>query len=60
MAGAEKAQHPAMSTRDIVELIKQVGKHPVERDTLYNEIQDFRDHVFEERKDSFIELPVLN
>ncbi|KAI9550697.1 phosphoglycerate mutase family protein [Daphnia sinensis] len=34
MAGAEE-QHPAMSTQELVELIKQIGRHPVERDTLY-------------------------
>ena len=35
MAGAEE-QHPGMSTKQLVELIKQVGREPVERDTLYN------------------------
>ncbi|MEO5675656.1 MAG: aminofutalosine synthase MqnE [Chitinophagales bacterium] len=59
MAGAEE-QHPAMSTQDIVELIKQAGKHPVERDTLYNEIKDYSNFIFEEKKNSFIELSILN
>jgi len=59
MAGAEE-QHPAMSTRDIVELIKQVNRQPVERDTLYNELKDYSGVVFEEKKNSFVELPVLN
>lgn len=58
MAGAEE-QHPAMSTKDIVELIRQVGKTPVERDSLYNELKDYTGVVFEEKK-LFIELPVLN
>jgi aminodeoxyfutalosine synthase len=40
MAGAEE-QTPAMSTEEIVALIKQVKREPVERDTLYNEIQRF-------------------
>ena len=39
MAGAED-QHPAMTTKDLVELIKGVGRHPVERDTLYNIVRD--------------------
>jgi aminodeoxyfutalosine synthase len=40
MAGAEE-QKPAMSTEEIVALIKQVNRKPVERDTLYNVIQEF-------------------
>jgi aminodeoxyfutalosine synthase len=40
MAGAEE-QTPAMSTEEIVTLIKQVKRKPVERDTLYNVVQEF-------------------
>lgn len=40
MAGAEE-QNPAMTTEDICNLIKSVGKTPVERDTLYQEIKNF-------------------
>lgn len=40
MAGAEE-QRPAMTTEEIVALIKQVKRQPVERDTLYNTIQEF-------------------
>lgn len=40
MAGSEE-QSPSMSTEDICDLITAVGKTPVERDTLYNEIQVF-------------------
>jgi aminodeoxyfutalosine synthase len=40
MAGAEE-QNPAMSTEEIVALIKQVGRQPVERDTLYNIVQEY-------------------
>lgn len=47
MAGSEE-QHPAMSTRELVHLIKAVDKKPIERDTLYNVIQDYTDVVFEE------------
>lgn len=40
MAGAEE-QNPAMTTEDICNLIKSVGKTPVERDTLHQEIKNF-------------------
>ena len=40
MAGSEE-QTPAMSTEEIVALIKQVKRQPIERDTLYNVIQAF-------------------
>jgi aminodeoxyfutalosine synthase len=40
MAGAEE-QSPAMSTEEIVALIKQVNREPVERDTLYNVVKAY-------------------
>jgi aminodeoxyfutalosine synthase len=40
MAGSEE-QTPAMTTAELVTLIKQVKRQPVERDTLYNEIRDY-------------------
>jgi aminodeoxyfutalosine synthase len=40
MAGSEE-QSPSMSTADLVTLIKQVNRQPVERGTLYNEIRDY-------------------
>ncbi|MBS1637934.1 MAG: aminofutalosine synthase MqnE [Bacteroidetes bacterium] len=40
MAGAEE-QTPKMSTAELIELIKQVGKIPVERDTLYQKIVEY-------------------
>lgn len=40
MAGAEE-QTPAMSTEEIVALIKQVNRRPVERDTLYNVVKEY-------------------
>jgi aminodeoxyfutalosine synthase len=40
MAGSEE-QTPTMSTADLVRLIKQVKRQPVERGTLYNEIRDY-------------------
>jgi aminodeoxyfutalosine synthase len=38
MAGSEE-QNPAMSTQELVALIRQAGRLPVERDTLYNEVK---------------------
>ena len=59
MAGAEE-QHPAMSTQELVNLIKQVGRHPIERDTLYGVITDFKDYTFpDEVKPKFYKLPVI-
>ncbi len=40
MAGSEE-QTPAMSTEELVTLIQQVKRRPVERDTLYNIIKDY-------------------
>lgn len=40
MAGSEE-QNPAMSTTELVNLIKQVKRVPVERDTVYNEIKNY-------------------
>ena len=42
MAGSEE-QTPAMSTAQLVSLIRQVKREPVERDTLYNEIKNYKD-----------------
>lgn len=40
MAGSEE-QHPSLSTEELVNLIKQVGRKPVERDTLYNTVHAY-------------------
>lgn len=40
MAGAEE-KNPALSTVQLVELIKQVGKKPMERDSVYNIVKDY-------------------
>ena len=42
MAGSEE-QTPSMSTAQLVTLIKQVKRQPIERDTIYNEIRDYSD-----------------
>jgi aminodeoxyfutalosine synthase len=60
MAGAEE-QTPGMSTKELVELIKHVGRYPIERDTLYNVITDYNDFEFAEApKPQFYKLPVIN
>jgi aminodeoxyfutalosine synthase len=60
MAGAEE-QNPAMSTKELVDLIKQIGKKPIERDTLYHVITDYSDVVFEDDvKPQYYKLPVIN
>lgn len=40
MAGSEE-QNPAMTTQELVSLIKQANRKPIERDTLYNVITDY-------------------
>ncbi|MEM8525627.1 MAG: aminofutalosine synthase MqnE [Bacteroidota bacterium] len=61
MAGSEE-QNPALSTQELVNLIRRVGREPIERDTLYNVITDYTDHVFEEDKQfrGYVSLPVVN
>jgi aminodeoxyfutalosine synthase len=61
MAGSEE-QNPAMNTQDLVELIRRVGRQPIERDTLYNVITDYTDHVFDDSTDfkGYVALPVIN
>ena len=45
MAGSEE-QSPALSTQQLVEMIKHVGRTPIERDTLYNVITDYSNYDF--------------
>ncbi len=40
MAGSEE-QTPAMTTKELVTLIKQANRKPIERDTLYNVLTDY-------------------
>ena len=60
MAGSEE-QHPAMSTKDLVKLIRSVGRKPIERDTLYKVVKDYTNHQFEEDKyyRGYTALPVV-
>ena len=60
MAGAEE-QNPALSTEQLVNLIRRVGRHPIERDTLYNVVKDYKDVVLEDDKayKGYFSLPVV-
>ncbi|MCB0544648.1 MAG: aminofutalosine synthase MqnE, partial [Saprospiraceae bacterium] len=60
MAGSEE-QHPALSTRELVDLIRRVGRRAIERDTLYNILEDYSDKVFEDDKQwrGYYALPVV-
>jgi aminodeoxyfutalosine synthase len=41
MAGAEE-QNPNLSTEELCKLIENIGRHPIERGTLYNVINDYK------------------
>ncbi len=60
MAGSEE-QNPSLSTRDLVQLIRLVGRQPIERDTLYGVVQDYSNVEFEEDKGfkGYLDLPVV-
>ena len=61
MAGAEE-QNPAMTTKEICALILAAGKEPVERDTLYKTIRNYKDVDLDKEfgVDEFVGLNVLN
>ena len=60
MAGSEE-QHPAMSTKELVQLIQRVNRRPIERDTLYNVVEDFTGKTWAEDKQwrGYTALPVV-
>ena len=60
MAGAEE-QTPAMSTEDLVKLIRAVGRKPIERDTLYGVVKDYTGVEFASDKEfrGYLSLPVV-
>lgn len=60
MAGSEE-QNPALSTEELVKLIRAVDKVAIERDTLYNVVKDFEGVVFEDDKSfrGYLSLPVV-
>lgn len=59
MAGSEE-QNPALSTEDLVKMIKAVGRKAIERDTLYNVVKDYEDVVFDDGFRGYISLPLAN
>jgi aminodeoxyfutalosine synthase len=61
MAGSEE-QNPALSTSQLVQMIRAVGRVPIERDTLYNVFKDYTGVEFEEEKayKGYISLPTAN
>ncbi|NJB84394.1 aminodeoxyfutalosine synthase [Lewinella marina] len=60
MAGAEE-KNPALSTEDLVKLIRAVGRQPIERDTLYGVVADYTDVEFAGDKEyrGYTALPVV-
>jgi aminodeoxyfutalosine synthase len=46
MAGSEE-QTPVLTTEQLVQLIKEAGRRPIERDTVYNVVKDYSSEVFE-------------
>ncbi len=62
MAGSEE-QNPSMTTQEIVKLIKNVKRHPIERDSIYNILTDYNEvepEAPKPDKNGFMELPVIN
>jgi aminodeoxyfutalosine synthase len=55
MAGAEE-QSPKLTTRQLVELIAQAGRHPIERGTLYNVITDYKNYDFAKEEEENVSL----
>jgi aminodeoxyfutalosine synthase len=60
MAGSEE-QNPSLTTEQLVKLVRAVGYEAIERDTLYNVIQDFRNVTFEDDGEyrGYVSLPVV-
>ena len=49
MAGSEE-QSPSLNTEELVQLIKTVNRKAIERDSIYNELKDYTDVVFDNAK----------
>jgi len=60
MAGSEE-QSPALTTEEMVNLIKGVGRIPIERGTLYDVIKDYSDVEFDSNNEfkGYRTLPVV-
>lgn len=61
MAGSEE-QNPSLTTAELVKLIRDVGRRPIERDTLYSVMNDYTNEEFPEDKEfrGYFDLPVTN
>lgn len=61
MAGSEE-QNPSLTTQELVKLIRDVGRKPIERDTLYNVMNDYTNEEFPEDKEfrGYFDLPVAD
>lgn len=51
MAGSEE-QSPKLSTQQLVEMVRQAGRHPIERDTVYNTVTDYLDYDFSREEEA--------
>lgn len=49
MAGSEE-QSPSLNTEELVQLIKTVNRKAIERNSIYNELKDYTDVVFDNAK----------
>ena len=47
LAGSEE-KSPIMTTHELVNLIRQIDRQPIERDSLYNELKNYSDVEFDE------------
>lgn len=60
MAGSEE-HHPALSSTDLIRLIRAVGREAIERDTHYEVVQDYTDIVLADPDEfrGYMSLPVV-
>lgn len=60
MAGSEE-QVPSLTTHQLIQMIKSVGKIPIERDSLYNELNNFEFYELTDiiKPYNYIDLPIV-
>ncbi len=59
MAGSEE-QHPSLTSQQLAKLIAEVGRVPVERDTLYNIIKAYGPEELRNDIKGYVALPLAN
>lgn len=59
MAGSEE-QHPSLTSHQLAKLITDVGRNPVERDTLYNKVKEYDPKELSSNLRGYIPLPTAN